>query len=291
MRSWLSLLALAITVGALAYWLLLHNPEGSAEGESYAVSQLKPADVTRIRLAGKARGEAPSGEIVLEKRDGLWRFTAPFAGRAEAYPLERMLSILEARSSVRYAATDLARYGLDAPLATLTANDQTIAYGGINPTTREQYVLAGNHVLPVSVAYAAGLPRSIDALLAKALFAPDERQPVRFDLPGYTVALEDGTWAVAPIDNEAGADERNAWVDAWKNATALTVAKHTAPFPQETVKLTLKDGREITLGIAQRSPDVVLVRQDDFVAYHFFADAGRKLIAPPAPAADEPAKK
>ncbi len=290
MRSWLSLLAMAIAVGALAYWLL-QKTEAGTEGTSYAVSSLTPADVTRVRLAGKARGDAPSGEIVLEKRDGIWRFIAPFTGRAEAAPLERMLSILEARSSARYPATDLARYGLDAPLATLTANDQTIAYGAINASTREQYVLAGPFVLPVSVAYAAGLPRSLDALLAKALFAPDERQPARFDLPGYTVALEDGTWAVAPIDNAAGADERNAWVDAWKNATALTVERYNGPLPAETVKVALKDGREITLGIAQRSPDVVLVRQDDGVAYHFFADAGRKLIAPPAPAGDEPAKK
>ena len=289
MRSWLSLLALAIAVGALAWWLV--DKPGETEGESYAVSALKPAQVTRIRLAGKARGDAPPGEIVLEKRDGIWRFTAPFAARADSHPLERLLSILEARSSTRYPATDLARYGLDAPLATLTVNDQKIAYGGINPTTREQYVLAGGQVLPVSLAHAAGLPRSVDALLSKSLFAPDERSPARFDLPDYTVALEDGTWAVAPIANEASADERNAWIDEWKNATALTVARHAGPFPSETVKVTLKDGRTITLGLAQRKPDVVLVRQDDGVAYHFFADAGKKLIAPPGPAAGEPANK
>jgi hypothetical protein len=288
-RSWLSLLAQGVAVAALAYWLVGEPVQRAAE--TYAVSSLKPGDVTRVKLAGKARGETPPGEIVLEKRDGIWRFTAPFTGRAESLPIERLLSILEARATVRYPATDLARYGLDAPLATLTADDRTIAYGGINPTTREQYVLADGHVLPLPVAYAASLPRSIDALLAKALFAPDERQPVRFDLPGYTVALEDGTWAVAPIDNDAGADERNAWVEAWKNATALTVAKYTEAFPHETVKVTLKDGREITLGIAERSPDVVLVRQDDRVAYHFFAGAGRKLIAPPAPATDDKVNK
>jgi hypothetical protein len=191
MRSWLSLLLMAIAVGALAYWLL-HAPEESREAEPYAVSTLKPGDVTRIELAGKARADTAAGEIVLEKRDAVWRFLAPFKARADAQPLERMLAILEARSNARYAASDLARYGLDTPLATLTANDQTIAYGSINPATREQYVLAGNHVLPVSAAYAAALPRSIEALLAKSLFAPDERQPVRFDLPGYTVALQDG---------------------------------------------------------------------------------------------------
>jgi hypothetical protein len=33
------------------------------------------------------------------------------------------------------------------------------------------------------------------------------------------------------------------------------------------------------------------VREDDGVAYHFFADAGRKLLAPPAAAGAEPPPK
>lgn len=283
MRSWLTLLVLTLAVGGLAAWLF-YTPRESEE-KTYAVSALKPADITRIRLGRKVSAPdaaAAPDELSLEKRDGQWRITAPFQARAEEFPIERLLSVLQARSTVRYPASDLARYGLDTPLAVLTANDQAIAYGGINPTTQEQYVLAGNQVLVVPLNYAAALPRSIDALLAKALFAADEKQPVRFDLPEFTVALEEGTWAVAPIANEAGADERNAWVEAWKNASALTVSRHAGPSPTESVKVTLKDGRIITMGIAQRTPDVVLVREDDGVAYQFFAEAGRRLLAPPA---------
>jgi hypothetical protein len=292
MRSWLTLLALTLAVGGLAGWLF-YTPHES-EQQIYAVSMLKPADITRIKLGPRvsARDAAPApDETVLEKHDGQWRFTAPFKARAETFPIERLLSILEARSTVRYPASDLARYGLDKPLAVLTANDQAIAYGGINPTTQEQYVLAGNQVLVVPLNYAAALPRAIDTLLDKAVFAADEKQPVRFDLPEFTVALEEGTWAVAPIASEAGPDERNAWVEAWKNASALTVSLYTSPAPSDSVKVTLKDGRTITLGIAQRTPDVVLVREDDGVAYHFFADAGRKLLAPPTAAGAEPPPK
>ena len=292
MRSWLSLLALLLVVAGLAAWLFM-KPENDAT-RTYAVSSLRPADVTRLTLGRRVaapHAERAKDEIVMEKRDAEWRITAPFAGRAEASVVERLLSVLEAEARVRYPASDLARYGLDAPLAVLTANDQPIAYGSINPTTREQYVLAGGQVLVLPVTYAAALPRSIDGLLAKALFAADEKRPVRFDLPDFTVALEDGTWAVAPIANDAGADERNAWVDAWRNASALAVARHASPAPAESVKVTLKDGRSVTLGIAQRAPDVVLVRHDEGVAYHFFADSGRRLLAPPAAAGGERVNK
>ena len=283
MRSWLTLLALTLAVGGLAAWLF-HKPDEPAEAD-YALAAVKPAEVTRIRLSRPvlgADGARTLEEIAIEKTGGGWRITAPFAARADEAPIERLLSVLEARARVRYAANDLARYGLATPPAVLTANDSTIAYGDINPTTREQYVLAGNQVYVVPLTYGAALPRSVDALLSKALFGPGENQVVRFDLPDFTVALEEGTWAVAPISSEASADERNAWVDAWKNAAALTVARHTSTFPTETAKVTLKDGRTITLGIAQRTPDVVLVREDDGVAYHFFADAGKRLLAPPA---------
>jgi hypothetical protein len=180
----------------------------------------------------------------------------------------------------RYEADDPARFGLKAPMAVLKTDDQTFAYGVINPTTREQYVMTGGKVYVVPLNYAATLPRNVEALLTKQLFGAEE-VPVRFDLPGFTVAMQDGTWAVAPITNEAGPDERNAWVAAWREASALTVSRYTGPSPEQEISVVLKNGRTITLGIAQRSPDVVLVRKDEGIAYQFFGEPGRKLLMPP----------
>ena len=284
MRSWLTLLGLALAVGGLAYFLLQNPRDGE---KTYAVSTLSPSAVSRVKLGRtiSAPHAAPGpGELVIEKRGDEWRLVQPLKARADTFALERLLGVLGARASVRYAATDLVRYGLDKPAAVLSANDETIVFGSINTTTREQYVKSGSHVYVLGLTHAAAIPRTADALLSKALFARDERSPVRFDLPGFTVALEEGTWAVAPITNDAGPDERIAWVDAWRNAAALTVSRHAGPAPSETVKVTLKDGRTIELGIAQRAPDVVLVREDEGVAFHFFADAGRRLLAPPATA-------
>ncbi|MGZ5681811.1 MAG: hypothetical protein ACXWI6_23870 [Burkholderiales bacterium] len=83
------------------------------------------------------------------------------------------------------------------------------------------------------------------------------------------------------ITDEASADERNAWVDAWRHASAIRAARgDNHPAPQE-ITVALKDGRMISLGVLQREPELVLIRRDETIEYHFFADNGKKLLAPP----------
>jgi hypothetical protein len=106
--------------------------------------------------------------------------------------------------------------------------------------------------------------------------------PVRFDLPGFTVSLEDGTWAVAPTMPDVGPDERNAWVDGWRHASAISAARRGAGTANGQIKVQLKDGRTIALGIVQREPELVLAREDEGVEYHFVPEAARRMLAPPA---------
>jgi hypothetical protein len=57
------------------------------------------------------------------------------------------------------------------------------------------------------------------------------------------------------------------------------------------VKVELKDGRTLAIGIAQREPELVLVREDEGVQYYFFADTAKRLFSPPAVTAGESLKK
>jgi hypothetical protein len=204
-----------------------------------------------------------------------------------------MLSILDARSAVRYPASDLVRYGLDKPQAALTLDDQRFAYGAINNMTREQYVATGDAVYLVPLAYITALPRNADSVLALRVFASDEK-PVRFTLPQFTVGFGEGKWTVTPQADDRSADERNAWVDAWVNAAAIRAEHTSRAASPEQITVDLRDGRTITLSIQQREPELVLLRHDERVEYHLFAEAGKRLIAPPgAPqkAAAKPAEQ
>jgi hypothetical protein len=255
----------------------------------HALSTLKRDDVKRLRLeraqatetAGKNQVDTGGrSSVVLIRQSKQWMITAPFPARGETIPIERMLSILDARSTVRYAATGLERYGLDKPQAVLTLEDQSFAFGAVNNMTREQYVLTRNGVYLVPLAYITALPRTADALLALRLFAADEA-PERFELPDFTAEVRNGAWALSPDTPDSSPDERNAWADNWRNASATRAARSDKRVASQSITVGLKDGRSIALGILQREPELVLVRRDEGVEYHFFAETGKKLLARP----------
>src|SRR5690348_4668411 len=139
MRSWASLAALFAIVLALGMWVY-HKRDGE-NVSTYALSELKPGGVKRVRLERSApkpkssdsrepaAGTAATTKttIVLQRQDNRWLITTPWVARAETFQVDRMISILEARSAVRYPARELARYGVDDPQVTLTLEDQAFA--------------------------------------------------------------------------------------------------------------------------------------------------------------------
>ena len=181
---------------------------------------------------------------------------------------------------MRYPATELARFGLDRPVAKLAVEDETFAFGALNKMTREQYVQKGDAVYVLPLAPGASLPRDPEALIARELFSPAEA-PVRFDLPGFSVTLADGAWRVEPALTEASADERVAWVDAWRHASAIRVTRHAGSVPAAVIRVTLKNGATLTFGIVDREPELVLLRIDEGLQYHFPAAVAKRLLSPP----------
>lgn len=285
----MALFAVVLGLGAWVYY----KPD-ARDANTHALSTLKPQDVKRIRIERPdAPAPSPAAQrrsvIALERQEQEWRMTAPIAARAETFQVERLLSILDARSAVRYPAGELERFGLDKPHASLALEDQTLTYGAINTTTREQYVLTRAHVYLVPLAHTTALPRDADALLARALLSASE-MPVRFELPDFSVALRDGTWIVNPAANDASADDRHAWVDAWRHASALRAVRHDGRAAAAEIKLELKDGKAIALGVLQREPELVLLRRDEGVQYHFVAESAKRLLSPPGGAVKQEAK-
>jgi hypothetical protein len=285
MRAWLSIAGLLLVVAALGVWVYLAPaPE---KVETVALSQLRPDDVQRISFTrvepppAGAQPDAKLGTVILERAHGTWRVTAPFSARAEPFQVERLLGILDARASARLPARELAQYGLEAPSARLTLDEQAFSFGGVNPLTREQYVLTNDAVYAIPLAQRTTLPRDLDALVARALFAREEH-PVRFSLPGFSMTLEEGRWRLEPDPNETTADERNAWVDGWRSATAIRATRARSRSVSSKIAIALKDGTKLAIGIVQREPELVLVRPDEGIEYAFLPEIGKRLLEPPA---------
>jgi hypothetical protein len=278
-RSWLLTAALFALVAALAAFVYL-KPE-RAKPVTFPLSALKANEITRLRLEREARPP-----VALEKTGGQWLITAPIAARADPLQVQRLLAIVDATSSSRLAATDLSRFDLDRPLARLTLDAQTFSFGTINTVSREQYVLTGDAVYPVSLRYGAALPGDVTPLISKQLLADDE-VPLFFEFGSFAVRRVDGKWIVSAAAGASATaalsqDDLLRWIDNWRLASALRVAPHTAHPTQDKVKIGLENGTSLTLTIMQREPELVLLRPDRGLQYYFLGDVAKRLLTPPA---------
>lgn len=277
-RAWRlnAVLAAAVAaLGALVYFMPAR--EGAVE---FPVSTLAAAQVKAIRI--ERAGAVP---VLLEKREAGWFIAAPFAARAEASRVERLLEIVGAKAASRLPAADLARFGLARPEASMTVDGQTFAFGMVNAVTREQYVLSGGAVYVLPPYFGSALPASAADLASRQLFGPAEA-PARFELEEFTVEQRDGRWTLSKPSGGLSQDDLIRWVDAWRLASALRVEPHAGSRAPEKIEVQLRSGARITLGVLAREPELVLVRSDEGLVYRLGAASAQRLLSPPGSEAE-----
>lgn len=272
-KSWLMLGLLAACVAALALFVWLKPPKQKAV--SLAVSILKPADARGVRVLRGGKTFA-----VLEKREREWFLSEPLKVPAEAFQVERLLAVLDAKAKQSYPATDAAKFELDAPQAELIINDQRFAFGAINNVTREQYVLTQNQIYPLELRHAAAIPDDALKLARRSVLAPGDA-PVKFEFGAFTVAYDGKKWRTTPAQAEASQDDFNRWVAQWREGSALRVELADARKAEKEFHITLKDGAKVALGITQADSELIVRRADIDLQFVFVGDVGEQMLAPP----------
>jgi hypothetical protein len=264
---------LAVAVAALAAWI--HFKPAKDAGAEHALSAQKSADISSIRI------ERPGEPVIaLERKQGAWLVTAPFAARGNDARARQLAELAEAKTAHRYPAADLGRFELVEPQARVTLGSQVFSFGMVSPVTRDQYVLTGDAVYAISPRYGAVLPLSAADVASPRLFGPTEA-PVRFQLAAFSVEQRDGAWHQAPPASDPSQDDLVRWVDEWRHATAAKLELHTGGTPADVIRIGLKDGREIVLSVLSRAPEVVLLRSDEKLKYTLRGAGARRMLAPP----------
>lgn len=270
---------LAALVALAAFFRFGPGPETPTE---HALSALKPEDAGTIRI--ERRGAAA---IRLERGQDTWFVTAPFAARADALRVQRLLEIAGARAAHKFAATELARFDLERPETRLTIDGQEFSFGMVNATTGERYVMTGDAVYPVNLRYGTALPAAAYDLASRDLLARGEF-PVRFQLETFTVELRDGKWRLSGAPGDLSQDDLSRWVEQWRSAAAARVGPLARGKALAQIRIGLKAGGTLTLAVLARGPELVLARPDEQLQYHFLAEAGKRLLSPPQAAGEEP---
>ncbi len=265
-------LAALVVMLALLVWL---KPKPMAQTE-FKLSTLASASISRIVI------EKPGQPaIVLQKNPAGWRLSAPFQARAEGRTVGRLLETLAATSLQRFPATDLGRFQLDQPLLRLTLNDQEFSFGTQNTLTGEVYIATRGSVYLVAPSYLANALKMPADFAAQAFLAEDEK-PVGFEFANLKLSRNsDGKWSVSPARPDWSQDDINRWVDEWRNASSLVTQPYDGTPPQESFTLRLANGKLIPCKILRREPELVILREDEKLQYHFPAEIGKRLLFGP----------
>lgn len=272
-KSWITLGVLTACVAALALFAWIKPPK--PQPGALAVSALKPAEARDVRVLRKGRLLA-----VLERREREWHLREPIAVPAEAFQVERLLAVLDAKARQNYPASDAAKFELDAPLAELIINDQRFAFGAINNVTREQYVLTQNQIYALELRFAAAIPNDALALARRSVLGPGDT-PVAFEFGEFTVRYDGKKWVTSPASGEASQDDFNRWVAQWREGSALRTEMLDRQQPAKVFRITLKDNTRIALGITHTDSELIVRRADLGLQFVFVGDIGEQMLAPP----------
>lgn len=286
-KRWLvNLILLLVVVGLGAFVLTRPKAVDPNKAKSFAVSTFDPATVTKLSIESGVKKP-----VVFEKKNGRWMMVEPFKGRADALSIGRILSIANATSQEKLALEDGVKFGLDNPQVRLKADDKVFEFGMYNPVGGEQFVAHNQFVYTVATQYAEAATTQPMELLDKHPFDPSEEM-VGFDLSTLeqwelsrlNVDLQpDGKWKASAAAAKPDQEQMNEWFMLWQHLVATSVEPYMpdkAPHPAVVVKL--KGGKTVKLVKMQESPELLLVREDEQMQYHFPQDVGFTILNPPA---------
>ena len=293
-RRWLLNLLLLVLVASIAIFLYMRPPTEEKSAVTYAVSDLRLGDFSRVSVEFPTK--AP---VVFEKKNDYWYMTQPYKVRADQYTVQRILSVVAARSTDKFATDDLAKFGLDQPRLKVKLDDEEFLFGTYNPVTNEQYLAYHGAVYLVASSYSETAGTQVVELIDKKPLGPAEKV-VGFDFSWLEqwaavrlqLDLVNGQWQVSEAEAKPVQDELNEWLDtAWTHASAASVEPYTpnrrATYPSFEVKL--QDGSKVHFDKIMEAPDLQLGRPDEGLIYHFASDVGFTMLNPPLhlPRADE----
>jgi hypothetical protein len=281
--GWIVNLLLVVAVAALV-WYALYRPKDDENAPNNAISALSAAQIKRVRI--EAQGVAP---IELQKDGDQWFLVQPMRARADRSQVDRLLDLLSARSREKLAATQLERFDLDRPALKVTYDDYVVAFGTSNPLSQDQYVHAGDSVYLLPSFYRSQVPDRPERVLTHALFRQDEKLAA-IHLEAFTVEQRDGKWQVTPPAGEEppSQDDLNRWVDDWRHASSLlTQPAGDKTVAKDWIEVRLDGGSTLRLGVVQAAPQLVLLRPDEKLTFHFSEDTSTRLTSQPV--APEPA--
>ena len=241
MRHWPTLLMLVVLAGLSGYLYLVEFPaEQREEKQESAQKQILPFPETAITGLSITTAQGPV-EFKLTK-PGKWTIVAPLqtdADNREVQALIRALVTGAVTRTVEEQATQLAPFGLEQPVTTLTitagTQQETISIGDSGPLSNTLYVLRASdrRVLLTNLAPKDFINKSLMTFRRKELlqFVQNDVERVRLTYPTTEIVIYNMTkdkprpsWKIRyPIEAEADQNEVRSLMFRLEDLKALGI--------------------------------------------------------------------
>ncbi|WP_297364863.1 hypothetical protein [Acidiferrobacter sp.] len=275
--------AVLLVVAMGLAWVLWSRPKAPPAAPPPRLAPVKAAAITDITITRPGR---PA--IRLERIGRHWRLVQPFKARAARFRVEALTDIVDAKPHDRFAVPKgpLGAFGLAPPRAVVTLDHRRILIGRRRPFGDLRYVLTGHMIclVPAEIIH----PRRLtsDSFLSTRLLGK-KIHPVAFTLPHLTVTRHDGIWHAAPSPAQVSNDHINGFVDAWRYARALSVTRYHGAAAVGRVVIHYHERgssksqtpHTLVIDILATHPELVLLRPDQGLEYHFPEEIGKRLLA------------
>ena len=275
-RSWLNLI-LVVVVAALAA-LAYFKPGTKKPDTSQPLVTEAPTQVHDIRI--QVPGE-PMAELTHTTTG--WQLTTPLKFAADSHAVQDLLDELTARSLSHFpaAGADLKQYGLDPPKLKLWLDGEEYDFGDTEPVNNHRYLRhdADIHLTDSMLFYRAG--HGPYWWVEKRLL-PVGAHITALQLPDASLSLDkSGKWQLMPRNDKVSADALQQLVDAWRNASAVSVTAVGKGASEGEVALTLTSmAQPIRFAILKDDDYLVLARPDLGIQYELDNGQRAALLKP-----------
>lgn len=270
-RSLLNLVLVVVIAGLVL--LVAYEPGIDVPAKPQPLTTMARESVTRLAV------ERPNQPTVrMEKQGGRWRVTEPFALPANAYRVGALLDILKTPSHDQLTVSDLERFSLAQPKASLTLNETRLDFGGTESLSARRYVRRGDTVHLITDRFFYHLVAGATNFVDYQLLGP-EAAPVEIALPDAHLARKDGGWTLTPDAPGVGADDLTGLVDAWRGAQAIDVKPFETSEDAEVVTVRLRDQEgSIRFLVTLGEGEAIFARPDAGVQYHLPSASADALL-------------
>jgi hypothetical protein len=272
-RRWIVNATLIVLITVLTF-VGLGFDEGSDDGRGPGISELRPADITRV--------EIQTGDVHLELRreaDG-WRVESPVEWPAYDANIERLLSIVDADASPLGVAAelDLDALGLKTPRASLRFNDTRLLFGATNNIGGRRYVLVDSTLYLVRDFHLAFVTQGLAGMVDRRMLP--KRTPIAsLQLPEFEITRDgEDRWRSSHEPEFTQAQLRHL-IDNWQGLRASRVKRFDSGADALlTIEARLAGGRVINFLLLSVAPEVVIANPQIGLQYHFRANYHDQLI-------------